>query len=154
MLGCLNRCFETHRKRNDDHEIFQSHTNITAWCFHFHYSALAEGGVRSPSTLVSNLEWVLLCSVWNNMDDEKRRTALRQVFPRAISLIVTTNQMYCCNLEATKGKVLRLSTCYWSAYANSNLDEVCDEIFAAANKASIINHDSCALSYRRCLIST
>ena len=59
-------------------EYIESHTNIPVPRI-YHHSAHAEGDVRSPYILMSKIEGVSLFSVWNDMDDEKRRVMLRQV---------------------------------------------------------------------------
>jgi len=59
-------------------EYIMSHTKIPVPHV-YHHSAHAEGDVRSPYILMSKVEGVQLSSVWNDMDDEKRRVVLRQV---------------------------------------------------------------------------
>lgn len=44
-----------------------------------HYSVDAGGDVRSPYILMTKVEGTPLASVWDDMDDEKRRIVLRQV---------------------------------------------------------------------------
>ena len=66
-------------------EYIESHTNIPVPHV-IHYSAHAEGEVRSPYIIMSKVEGVTLVSVWNDMDDDKRRIILRQVIDILLEL--------------------------------------------------------------------
>lgn len=57
-------------------EYIESHTNIPPPHI-FHHGADAEGDVHSPYILMSKVEGMPLCTVWNNMDDDERRIVLR-----------------------------------------------------------------------------
>ncbi|KAF8964239.1 hypothetical protein BDZ97DRAFT_1660637 [Flammula alnicola] len=66
-------------------EYVDSYTNIPVPHV-YHHSAHAEGDVRSPYILMSKVEGVPLSSVWNDMDDDKRRVILRQVIDILLEL--------------------------------------------------------------------
>jgi hypothetical protein len=52
----------------------------------YHYSSHTEGDVHSPYILMSKVEGVPLCSVWDDMDDDKRCIILRQVIDILLEL--------------------------------------------------------------------
>jgi len=66
-------------------EYIESYTNIPVPHV-VHYSAHAEGDVRSPYIIMSKVEGVTLVSVWDDMDDDKRRIILRQVIDILLEL--------------------------------------------------------------------
>ena len=58
-------------------QYVESHTNIPVPHIH-HHSPTAEGSVGSPYILMSYADGVPLSTIWEKMDDEKRRDVLRQ----------------------------------------------------------------------------
>ncbi|KIM43577.1 hypothetical protein M413DRAFT_42188, partial [Hebeloma cylindrosporum] len=66
-------------------EYVESHTNIPVPHV-YHHSAHAKGEVGSPYILMSKVEGVPLVSVWDDMDDERRRIILRQVIDILLEL--------------------------------------------------------------------
>jgi aminoglycoside phosphotransferase (APT) family kinase protein len=66
-------------------EYIERYTNIPVPHV-VHYSAHPEGDVHSPYIIMSTVEGVTLVSVWDDMDDDKRRIILRQVIDILLEL--------------------------------------------------------------------
>jgi hypothetical protein len=142
-------------------EYVERYTNIKVPHVLAH-SADAEGDVRAPYILMSKVEGTPLSSLWDNLDDDKRRIILRQVIDILLELwshrfdkngalfkradgegkdawyIESTSVLV---NPSDKGSRYRLPTTsyahaadYWLAYANANLRDICDEKFGSPGK--------------------
>ncbi|KIK60006.1 hypothetical protein GYMLUDRAFT_226331 [Collybiopsis luxurians FD-317 M1] len=132
----------------------ETHTSI-AVPHVLHYSAQAEENVRSPYILMSKVDGVPLSSVWNNMDNDRRRHVLRQVidillelwshrFDKKGALFNGADDSLCIyssslfeDPDDTEIRHRLLTTSYshaadyWLAYANAQLHDIDESNFGS-----------------------
>ena len=143
-------------------EYVENHTNIPVPHV-FHYSAHAEGDVRSPYILMSKVEGAPLCLVWNDMNNKKRRAILRQVIDILLELwshrfdksgvlfkrtgggegkdgwYVESTSVLADPNDGFQDRLLTTSYAnaadFWLAYVNARLEDICDSTFGSRTKS-------------------
>ncbi|KAJ3992631.1 hypothetical protein F5050DRAFT_1787536 [Lentinula boryana] len=124
----------------------------------FHHNARAEEDVRSPYILMSKVDGVPLSSVWDDMDDERRRIVIQQVinillelwshrFDKKGALFDGSNGSLCVHSDSlfvdpedtgTRHRLLTTSYShaadYWLAYANAQLRDIDESNFGSDTK--------------------
>ncbi|KAJ3993348.1 hypothetical protein F5050DRAFT_1782577, partial [Lentinula boryana] len=127
----------------------------------FHHNARAEEDVHSPYILMSKVDGVPLSSVWDDMDDERRRIVIQQVidillelwshrFDKKGALFDGSNGSLCIQSsslfvdpEDTGTRHCLLTTSYshaadyWLAYANAQLRDIDESNFGSDTKPYI-----------------
>jgi len=124
--------------------------------------------VRSPFILMSKVEGVQLSSMWAEMDDDKRRSVLQQVIDILLELwshrfdnagalfkrpdggtgkdawIVESDtdesELTARHQDRLVSADYRHGADYWLAYANANLQDICQENFGAPSKTFSHSH--------------
>ncbi|KAJ3837665.1 hypothetical protein EV361DRAFT_895505 [Lentinula raphanica] len=121
----------------------------------FHHNACANEDVRSPYILMSKVDGVSLSSVWDDMEDDRRRIVLRQVvdillelwshrFDKKGALFNGADGSLCVQSSSlfvdpddtgTRHRLLTTSYAhaadYWLAYANAQLRDIDESNFGS-----------------------